>query len=92
MAETEGGVFSDIFPAEWAADPDFCIYLSELSGYPLSTLKKEPERLAEARENNQKQETSFGICSFLRNLFGRRFFSLTFFLYRITAMGLTFFI
>ena len=49
------GVFTDIFPAEWAADSDFCEYLQELSGYPLATLKKEPERLAEAREENQMQ-------------------------------------
>ena len=49
------GVFTDIFPAEWAADSDFCEYLQELSGYPLATLKKEPERLAEAREENQIQ-------------------------------------
>ena len=47
MADSEG-VFADIFPAEWAADPDFCVYLSELSGYPLTTLKKEPERLQES--------------------------------------------
>ena len=54
MAEGEG-VFLDIFPAEWGSDPDFCIYIRELSGYPLSTLKKEPLRLTEAREVNKKQ-------------------------------------
>ena len=50
MADSEG-VFADIFPAEWAADPDFCVYLSELSGYPLTTLKKEPERLQDSAWN-----------------------------------------
>ena len=28
--EEFSGVFTDIFPAEWAADPDFCQYLTQL--------------------------------------------------------------
>ena len=44
MSEIEedatAGVFTDIFPAEWAADVDFCEYLNELSGYALVNLKK----------------------------------------------------
>ena len=29
--EEFSGVFTDIFPAEWAADPDFCQYLTQES-------------------------------------------------------------
>ena len=28
--EEFSGVFTDIFPADWAADPDFCQYLTQL--------------------------------------------------------------
>ena len=49
------GVFTDIFPAEWAADAEFCAYLAQLSSYSLQNLKKEPQRLHEAREENLKQ-------------------------------------
>jgi len=56
-----GGVFADIFPAEWAADGEFCEYLAELSAYSLESLKKEPTRLAEERESNltQTQDLAF---------------------------------
>jgi len=53
--EEFSSVFTDIFPAEWAADPDFCQYLTQLSGYSLQNLKKEPQRLREAREENLSQ-------------------------------------
>ena len=49
------GVFTDIFPAEWAADGEFCEYLSQLSSYSLQNLKKEPLRLHESRDENLKQ-------------------------------------
>ena len=36
--EEFSGVFTDIFPAEWAADPDFCQYLTQLRKVSIDSL------------------------------------------------------
>ena len=37
--EEFSGMFIDIFPAEWAADPDFCKYLTQLRKVSIDLLK-----------------------------------------------------
>ena len=37
--EEFSGVFTDIFPADWAADPDFCQYLTQLRKVSIDLLK-----------------------------------------------------
>ncbi|XP_071493384.1 conserved oligomeric Golgi complex subunit 8-like, partial [Diadema antillarum] len=54
-------VFRDSFPESWRENPDFAIYLAELSSCGVDKLSREPERLADERAQvlQQTQELAF---------------------------------